>query len=67
MSAWLAHLYTASGAVFAFLATLAIIEFDYRAAFFWLGVQVVVDATEGMLARELSVSERLPWINGPNL
>ncbi len=67
MSAWLAHLYTASGAVFAFLATLAIIEFDYRAAFFWLGVQVVVDATDGMLARALRVSERLPWFNGAKL
>src|SRR5512134_2493716 len=67
MIAWIAHLYTASGAVFAFLATLAIIEFDYRAAFFWLGVQVLVDATDGALARELRVSERLPWFNGAKL
>jgi phosphatidylcholine synthase len=65
--AWVAHLYTASGAVFAFLAALAVIEFDYRAAFFWLGVQVVVDATDGVLARALRVSERLPWFNGAKL
>jgi phosphatidylcholine synthase len=65
--AWLAHLYTASGAVFAFLAARAVIEFDYRAAFFWLGVQVVVDATDGALARALRVSERLPWFNGAKL
>ena len=67
MLAWLAHLYTASGAVFAFLAARAVIDFDYRAAFFWLGVQVIVDATDGALARALRVSERLPWFNGAKL
>jgi len=65
--AWLAHLYTASGAVFAFLAARAVIDFDYPAAFFWLGVQVVVDATDGMFARAARVSERLPWFNGSKL
>jgi phosphatidylcholine synthase len=65
--AWIAHLYTASGAVFAFLAARAVIDFDYPAAFFWLGVQVVVDATDGALARALRVSERLPWFNGSKL
>jgi len=65
--AWIAHLYTASGALFAFLAALAVIEFDYRAAFFWLGVQMIVDATDGVLARALRVSERLPWFNGAKL
>jgi phosphatidylcholine synthase len=65
--AWLAHLYTASGAVFAFLAARAVIDFDYRAAFFWLGVQVLVDATDGVVARALRVSERLPWFNGAKL
>ena len=67
MVAWLAHLYTASGAVFAFLAARAVIDFDYPAAFFWLGVQVLVDATDGALARALRVSERLPWFNGAKL
>ena len=67
MIAWLAHLYTASGAVCAFLAARAVIDFDYPAAFFWLGVQVLVDATDGALARALRVSERLPWFNGAKL
>ena len=67
MLAWIAHLYTASGAVFAFLAALAVIEFDYRAAFFWLAIQVIVDATDGVLARALRVSERVPWFNGAKL
>ena len=65
--AWLAHLYTASGAVCAFLAARAVIDFDYPAAFFWLGVQIVVDATDGLLARAARVSERLPWFNGAKL
>ena len=67
MIAWVAHLYTASGALCAFLAARAVIDFDYPAAFFWLGVQVVVDATDGALARALRVSERLPWFNGAKL
>jgi len=65
--AWLVHLYTASGAVLAFLATRAVIAGDYRAAIVWLYVQVVVDATDGMLARWAQVSTRLPWFNGPKL
>ena len=67
MIAWVAHLYTASGAIFAFLAAHAVIQFEYREAFFWLGVQVIVDATDGVLARALRVSERLPWFNGAKL
>ena len=67
MLAWLAHLYTASGVVFAFLAARAVIDFDYREAFFWLGIQIVVDATDGVLARAARVLERLPWFNGAKL
>jgi len=65
--AWLAHLYTALGAVCAFLAARAVIDFDYRTALFWLGVQILVDATDGVLARAVRVSERLPWFNGAKL
>jgi phosphatidylcholine synthase len=65
--AWLAHLYTASGLLLAFLATLAVIDRDYRAAFFWLALQVVVDATDGTLARAARVSDRIPWFNGAKL
>ena len=67
MSAWLAHLYTASGAVLAFLAATDIFEHDYRTAFFWLYLQIVVDATDGVLARRVRVRERLPWFNGAKL
>ena len=67
IGAWLVHLYTASGAVLAFLAARAVIDFDYRTAFFWLWLQVVVDATDGFLARRARVSERIPWFNGAKL
>jgi phosphatidylcholine synthase len=67
VTAWLAHLYTATGAVAAFLATTATLQHDYRRAFFWLYVQVLIDATDGVLARALNAKERLPWFNGAKL
>jgi phosphatidylcholine synthase len=65
--AWLAHAYTASGALLAFLAARDVIEHDYRTAFFWLYVQVFVDATDGVLARAARVSQVAPWFNGAKL
>ncbi len=65
--AWFAHLYTASGAVLGFLAAVDIFEHDYRTAFLWLYLQVVVDCTDGLVARRLRVRERLPWFNGAKL
>ena len=65
--AWSAHLYTALGAVLAFLATAAVFVGDYREAFLWLSAQVFVDATDGLLARRARVHERLPWFNGAKL
>ena len=67
IAAWLVHLYTASGFVLAFLATEATIAHDYRRAFLWLWLQVVVDATDGWLARAAKVTERLPWFSGSKL
>ena len=66
-TAWLAHLYTASGAVLAFLAVTEVFLGNYRKAFLWLAAQVVVDATDGAFARSAKVSERLPWFNGAKL
>lgn len=64
---WLVHLYTGSGLLLAFLSARSVIEHDYRTAFFWLWLQVVVDATDGMLARRARVSQRIPWFNGSKL
>jgi phosphatidylcholine synthase len=65
--AWLVHLYTASSAVLAFLATRAIVDYRFRDAFFWLAAAIVIDATDGVLARAARVSHRIPWFNGAKL
>jgi phosphatidylcholine synthase len=67
IAAWLVHLYTATGLLLAFLSVRSLFEHDYRTAFFWLGLQVIVDATDGVLARRARVSERIPWFNGAKL
>jgi phosphatidylcholine synthase len=66
-SAWLVHLYTASGALFAFFSITLVVQDRYREAFFWLFLSVVVDASDGVLARRAAVSSRLPWFNGARL
>ena len=65
--AWLVHVFTASSAVLAFLATRAIFEYRFRDAFFWLAAAIVIDATDGVFARTARVSHRLPWFNGAKL
>lgn len=65
--AWLAHLYTASGAGMALAAVLALEAGDLRATFLWLVLATVVDATDGVLARALQVKARLPWFDGATL
>jgi phosphatidylcholine synthase len=66
-SAWLVHLYTASGALFAFVSLNLAIQDRYREAFFCLALAVLVDSTDGVLARRVNVSARLPWFNGDTL
>jgi phosphatidylcholine synthase len=66
-SAWTVHAYTASGALLAFLATLAIFAGRFRAAFLWLFTAVVIDATDGWLARRMRVGDRLPQFSGAKL
>jgi phosphatidylcholine synthase len=64
---WIAHLYTASGAVLALLATGMAFAHNFRAAFIYLAVACFVDATDGVLARGLKVKERLPNFDGAKL
>jgi len=65
--AWAVHFYTATGAVAAFAAALAIIEGSYRAAFLWLAAATVVDATDGWFARLAKVKDRTPGFDGARL
>lgn len=66
LSPWFAHLYTATGLIFGFVALVAVAAGSFRAAFLWLFVAVLVDATDGWLARACQV-ERLPSFSGARL
>jgi phosphatidylcholine synthase len=58
------HVYTASGTALALLIVLAAVEGNAVTAL-WLGLlALVIDGTDGMLARRLRVKERLPWFDG---
>src|SRR2546428_10663959 len=63
-SAWAVHCYTATGAVMAFLATREVFAGDFRMAFAWLFAALVVDSSDGTLARLAHVHERLPFFSG---
>lgn len=51
----------------AFLASRAAIEHRYRDAFWWLAAAVIIDATDGALARRAQVSARIRSFNGAKL
>ena len=61
---WIAHFYTATGTVWALLATAMTFAHNFRAAFIFLVVATFVDSTDGFLARLLHVKERLPDFDG---
>ena len=65
--AFAVHAYTASGAVLGLLIVLAAIDGDTARAL-WLGLAaMVIDGTDGMLARKFRVKERIPWFDGAML
>jgi phosphatidylcholine synthase len=65
--AFVVHLYTASGAVLAFLIVLAAMRGNVVDAL-WLGIAaLLIDGTDGWLARRLQVSKTLPWFDGRRL
>jgi phosphatidylcholine synthase len=67
VAAWGVHVYTASGSVLALLIVLAAIEGDAVRAL-WLGLAaLIIDGTDGMLARRLRVKEVVPWFDGARL
>lgn len=61
------HLYTASGAVLAFMMVLAAIQGNVVQAL-WLNLFTqIIDGTDGVLARRFRVRETLPWFDGRRL
>jgi phosphatidylcholine synthase len=63
-AAWLVHVYTATGTALAMLTVMAIIEGDVTRALWLALAAMVVDGTDGMLARHLEVKRWIPWFDG---
>lgn len=62
--AFLVHLFTATGAVFAMLAMLAAVDQKWGLMFLWLVVAFAVDGIDGPLARRYDVKTNAPQIDG---
>jgi len=66
-TAWLVHAYTAVGVVLAALIVMAAWDGDEVRAL-WLGLAaLVIDGTDGTLARAVEVKSRIPWFDGAML
>jgi phosphatidylcholine synthase len=63
-AAWAVHLFSATGAVLALLAVLAIDGHRWTEAMLWLFAALVVDGVDGTLARAARVKEAAPRIDG---
>jgi phosphatidylcholine synthase len=61
------HLYTASGAVLALLILVAAFQGEAVKALWLMLAALVIDSTDGLLARRLRVSEALPFFDGAML
>ena len=61
------HLYTASGAVLALLILVAAFQGDAVRALWLMLASLIIDSTDGLLARRLRVSEALPFFDGAML
>ena len=64
LRAYATHAFTATGAVFAFLALLAAVESRWDEMFGWLIVAFIVDGVDGALARRTDVVNNAPIIDG---
>ncbi len=62
--AYLVHLLTASGAVFAMLALLEAAQEDWAMMFLWLVVAFAVDGIDGPLARKVEIETNAPRLDG---
>jgi phosphatidylcholine synthase len=65
--AWGVHVYTALGAPIGVWALFAAFAGEYRTAWFLIAVTVLIDSTDGVMARAVKVWDVLPWIDGRRL
>ncbi len=61
---WLIHAFTASGAYLGVLALVEIYFHRYIAAFWLMGIAVVIDSVDGVFARLIKVKRTVPQIDG---
>lgn len=66
-AAWIVHAYTASGLVAGFLALRATWTGQAPDAFLWMLIAVLIDATDGTLARTIDIKRVIPWFDGAKL
>lgn len=64
---WVVHAYTASGTVLALLAVAAAVGGDVIRALWLFLAAMVIDGTDGMLARRFRVKETIPQFDGARL
>lgn len=64
IQAWLVHLYTMSGGVLGVFALFAAAQGQIRQAFIMLFTAMLIDATDGIMARRVKVREVLPNFDG---
>ncbi len=64
VAAWLVHLFTASGAVLGLFTFYAILYGEYIAAFWLMGMAILVDGVDGFLARWARTKEAAARIDG---
>lgn len=67
LAAWSVHLFTMTGAVWGLLSIIAIQNNQWKLAFIWIAVAVLVDGLDGTLARLARVSEYAPGLDGAML
>jgi phosphatidylcholine synthase len=67
LAAWGVHLYTASSAVFGVWAVAACFAHEFRLAIYLMLLTLVIDSTDGALARWVDVRGRIPWFDGRRL
>lgn len=63
-AAWLVHLYTASGGLIGIFALFEAAQGHVQQAFLLLVLTMLIDSTDGLLARRVRVSEALPNFSG---
>lgn len=63
-AAFSVHVFTACGAACALLALIAAVGANWTRMFLWLGLALIIDGVDGVLARRLRVAELLPRWSG---